>query len=132
VVCHSNPVTPNCLPPHGLEKLLNLQYQTLLAWYVENPEHCYGERESLVAELRNVKRNKVAQEKQWYGIGFEEQWSRSCFIVLLVFISILGVGTSGVLIWRRSWEAGTGFMGAYFALAAFVVSTRVFITSCER
>jgi hypothetical protein len=103
----------------------------LLAWYVENPETYYEGQESFIAELRNVKRDKDARKERWYSIRFEEQWNVSCFIRLLVIISISGVGTAVVLIWRRSWEAGTNFMGAYFALSGFVLSEHVYITSRE-
>jgi hypothetical protein len=131
VICLRDPVTLDCRPTHGLKRLLRPEYQEMLALYVEHPEHCSGDQESWLHELGSVKRDRSAQKSEWYGIRFEEEWSRSCFIMLLVFISISGVGTSGVLIWRRSWEAGTGFMGAYFALAAFVLSTYVFIISRE-
>jgi hypothetical protein len=131
VIFRRDPITIDCSPSHGLKRLLCPEYQEILALYVEHPELCSGDRESWIAELGNVKRDRSAQKREWYGIRFEEQWSRSSLIMLLVFISISGVGASGVLIWRRSWEAGTGFMGAYFALAAFVLSTHVFIISRE-
>lgn len=53
------------------------------------------------------------------------------FYQVASLISISGVGTAVVLIWRRSWEAGTNFMGSYFALLGFVLSELVYITSRE-
>jgi len=102
----------------------------MLALYVEHPERYSGDRESWLHELGSVKRDRSDKKIEWYGIRFEEQWSRSCFNRLLVFISISWVGASGVLIWKRSWEAGAGFMGVYIALASFV-SNYVFIISRE-
>ncbi|KAF8535293.1 hypothetical protein BDD12DRAFT_782634 [Trichophaea hybrida] len=134
VICLRDPVTAGCEPFHGLDNLLLTEYQEMLAMYVENPACCSKDQEFWVAELGNVKRDRNAQksERTWYGIRFEEQWSRSCFISLLVLISTFGVAISVVLIRKRSWEAGLGFTGAYFALVAFLFSTLVFMNSRGR
>ncbi|KAF8533474.1 hypothetical protein BDD12DRAFT_484753 [Trichophaea hybrida] len=134
VICLRDPVTPGCEPFHGLDNLLLTEYQEMLAMYVENPACCSKDQEFWVAELGNVKRDRNAQksERTWYGIRFEEQWSRSCFISLLVLISTIGIAISVALIRKKSWEAGLGFTAAYFALVAFLFSVLVFMNSRGR